>query len=64
MAYRPDTRKPKSDPTLMTFRYCWLHIPTGRDGISEVSVHSKEEFLELLSKWNGSGRGVWQYWWA
>lgn len=44
------------------FEYVWLHIPSGREGIRQISTLERIRFLELLNKWNTQHPGVWQYW--
>jgi hypothetical protein len=46
---------------MKTFRYRWLHIPTGTTGEREVEA-SALEFLTILDRWNGQDPGRWQYW--
>ena len=41
--------------------YHWLHIPTGKTGISEwFGTRSREAALEQLNQWNQSPD--WKYW--
>lgn len=46
---------------MQTFRYVWLHIPTGSHGEGEVELVDRLAFLESLNNWNKRGIGQWQY---
>ena len=46
----------------MTFTYHWLHIPTGKTGLSTGQFENRLEFLKFLNRCNSQSAGTWQYW--
>ena len=44
------------------FSYHWLHIPSMKKGLNKICKLSRQDFLELLARWNRDQPGVWQYW--
>lgn len=44
------------------FSYKWKHIPTGKEGVNKLRLHSYEEFRHILERWNECNPGAeWQY---
>lgn len=50
-----------NDLPLKTFKYTWVHQPTGKTGTKEWSGLTREAFLEDLASWNRRGYGTWMY---
>ena len=46
---------------MKTYKYRWLHIPTGKTDVVEINRYTRLEFLELLNQWNRVGPD-WKYW--
>ena len=49
---RKDCAMNNYDGKHLAYEYEWLHIPTGKRGNNKLRVHSRQEFLEAISKWN------------
>jgi len=44
------------------FTYHWLHIPTGKTGVTTQEFFDRDDLLVKLNRWNGQLPGTWQYW--
>jgi len=45
------------------WRYRWLHIPTGTQGLRALDEDiDRDAFLALVNRWNAQQPGRWQYW--
>ena len=55
------TTNSSSSKKLLTCRYNWLQISTGKSGKREMQFNSTREFLRELNRWNAQQPGVWQY---
>lgn len=51
----------KVEPEVVTFKYTWVHQPTGDTGVKEWSGLSHQDFLDDLAAWNRRGYGKWLY---
>lgn len=54
-------------PAWARFQYHWLHIPTGKTGQNDTALTqgrpmTRQQFLEMLERWNAQQPGRWQYW--
>lgn len=52
----------KDKQTPKSYRYHWLHIPSGRRGIKEETFDTEQTFKSTLTRWNASQKGTWKYW--
>ncbi len=51
----------KSKNNMHEFKYFWLHLLTGKKGVSSHQhFTNRREFLEAMSNWNNDQR--WKYW--
>lgn len=58
---RGDERKTMvPDNLMMKLSYHWLHIPTGKTGVSTQRFTDRGDFLRKLANWNRDPR--WKYW--
>ena len=55
------TKNSGGSEKLLTCRYNWMHIPTGKSGKQKMQFNSEQEFLEELNRWNAQQPGIWQY---
>jgi hypothetical protein len=52
----------KPEPVTITFKYHWMQVNTRRRGIKTIDCNTRQEFLELLAKWNRMDPERWKYW--
>jgi hypothetical protein len=45
-----------------TFKYHWMHLPTGKQGEKSQKFHSEKDFMNELNHWNELGGKLWKYW--
>lgn len=43
------------------FSYSWLHIPTGKGGVTSALFASRDDFDRLIARWDASNPEVWRY---
>lgn len=54
--------KPEPTPTPTAFKYHWMQLKTHHRGVKTVECNTRQEFLELLAKWNRLDPDRWKYW--
>lgn len=60
--FKREPPTPTPTPNLITFRYYWMNLKTGRRGIRTIELRSKQEFIVKLAEWNRLEPFKWKYW--